>query len=988
MKQIIRYICAVVVYTMALSCQVPETGPSNVMHKFRITSIGADSTITRSVLEASPDAIKNLCAFAFNTETGDIIRYRRPAGDKPAGSPAAIYIEDESSFEWALPLGVDMDIYIVCNMGQIETPENLADFLQSSGLEYEINDVSELNTSGIPMTAVLKGVNSSSESEIHSLTARRLVARYTLKVSDMPAGYEITGIRICNVNARTSLFSENEAAGESSTLIMGDWATDEDLSELNSGGRAEFFMFENAQTTTGGISLPPGIRWHEVHETLGDQVQFCTYLDILSEYNGNERKDRLYLGKDCVSDFDVIRNTIRHITCPAAYTVTNGAGQDAMEFTESIKIKPGQTVYVPFAYNLSLSETPPADIVFTADDALTPGVPEFTSEGDCYGTGRIPVTCSSSASDGDVFSITMRGGDASASTSITVYTPAVISYYLKVTPEEVTVPLGQGSQLNAVFYTLMNGNIYSGTDVTTNMTWTSDNPLIAGISSSGYVSGIAEGSTYVTGAYRGYNAYIDVDVIDNNEYTYSLEVSNSSVSIEEGGSTSITATYKSYTNGVLTGSYDVTSVAGWSSSDQSTASVSKGKITGVSEGAAVITATYEGLSADCDVSVSSKKVSYTYELLVTPSTLTVQEGNSASLTAEYLTYADEVLESSVNVTSAATWKSSSAAATVNKGTVIGNYAGTALITATYNNCSATSEINVLPEDKVLSGITISPSQSSYDALDHACFTATAEFDDGTSEDVTSSATWTCSGDCKETNVSGEYLVGTADWSGKFRVTCSYTFEGETCTSSKTCNVVYEKDGMMVSSSTAGWQSGNLTLNIEDPYGKGWRITSDDDHFTISGGSSGKGSCSRTLSYDTIYSGGTYHVYVTVGNTTYSAAITRAKAPTSTVSVDYYCYATLTATGNTSGDSGPGTLSVYFKLSEPALQNMTVYDNHGNAYAIAKGSSTSGTKNLSFDYMPYDDIVPDFIKGESISPASVTLYDESDGITTYTYVFDY
>ena len=145
---------------------------------------------------------------------------------------------------------------------------------------------------------------------------------------------------------------------------------------------------------------------------------------------------------------------------------------------------------------------------------------------------------------------------------------------------------------------------------------------------------------------------------------------------------------------------------------------------------------------------------------------------------------------------------------------------------------------------------------------------------------------------------------------------------------------------------------------------------------------------RTLSFDTLYSGGTYKVYVHIGSKTYSATITRKTAPTNTYTVDYWCYARVISTGNSSGDSGPGTAEVYFRLASPALQNMTIYDNHGNAYTIAKGAYESAKKSISMDYMPYDDLVPDFFYGKSISPSVVTTYSESEGIVKYSYVFDY
>ena len=254
--------------------------------------------------------------------------------------------------------------------------------------------------------------------------------------------------------------------------------------------------------------------------------------------------------------------------------------------------------------------------------------------------------------------------------------------------------------------------------------------------------------------------------------------------------------------------------------------------------------------------------------------------------------------------------------------------------------------------------------------------------------MTELCSWDCYDDCLGTSTPGVFIAGNSDESGTFEIYCEYTYEGVTKYASLTFDVEYMSEGFTLSSTTAPWQKGSLSITISDPDNKGWSFTSDDEHFTMSGGASGKGNATRTLSFDTLYSGGTYKVYVHIGSKTYSATITRKTAPTNTYTVDYWCYARVTSTGNSSGDSGPGTAEVYFRLASPALQNMTIYDNHGNAYTIVKGAYESAKKSISMDYMPYDDLVPDFFYGKSISPSVVTTYSESEGIVKYSYVFDY
>lgn len=1027
---------AALAFIMACSCQEQESDipdkalrmdeAAYAIHTFGISRAHADTALTRSTLTTDTEAIKTICAFAFDAGSGKLLRYKAGAGQNRPGDPVMIYMEGKTDFEWALPLGVTMDIYAACNIGKPETPENLSDFLNSEDLIYEVGSVADMNTSGVPMTAVLKGIRDDSEGRTYVLPAERIVSKYTLKMSGMPSGYRITGIRICNVNSRTTLFASNEAAREASGLITGDWATDEDLAAINAGGRVEFYMLENAQTTSGGVNLPYGSKWFEVHGKLGNASELCTYLDIISQYKGNSRRDRLYLGRDCVTDFDVLRNTVRNITCPAPVSVTPGAGQDALEFAEGVTIGPGQTIDLPFSYNLLLSETDPSSIAFTADDGLTFGTPSFTPEDEYSGTGVIPVTCSSSTSIGERLKVWMNAGEASAQTelevvnavlSVTISAPAttlygnsmqftakavyadgttvtdptefvwsisnaialmdngllsrngnrygnvivsaehngVISNEVKVAvsqykvemlaePNPVNMAAGEtvscsmaysitnvatgsvqkkipslnssnfrissanssvatasllgsnmisvrgisngetvlnlqfaektygviyldlpvivgdysyaleisgsssidmetgGSvQLKAWYITRYKGVEESRTDVTDMATWTSNRSSVASVSNGyvtaaspgicsifasyeghrdgisinvtsaaeyefvvtpayallspggtkmfkatfytivdgvrdsgvnvtdetewysydntvvqindrGYANGVGEGSTTIRAQYYEYIYFVDVDVVDNNVYSNSLVVSPSSVSVEHGGSVDLTATYYYYVNGRVDDSEDVTSdpECVWSSSDESIARVSGGTVTGLAEGSVVITADYGGCTSKSTVTVGSKPVAYEYDLVIEPSSLSLEIGRTGSLTAIYRIYADGALESETDVTSYATWKTeNSGIAGVNKGSVAANGEGSVVITAIYEDCSAEAEVNVSAKPvSYYYDLIIDPSSLTVEAGKTGNLKAFyRKFANGSLEsetDVTSSAIWTTS----------------------------------------------------------------------------------------------------------------------------------------------------------------------------------------------------------------------------------------------------
>lgn len=999
MNRIFKIIATALSIIMAYSCQEREIHTQDIsalmddeLYAIHTFSIGPDETVpTRSSLTTDTDEIKTICAFAFDAATGKLLLYKAGAGQNRPGDPVMIYAEGRTDFEWTLPVGVTMDIYAVCNIGKPEIPESLNDFLNSEALVYKVGSVSDMNEVGVPMTAVLKGISDNTGDRTYVLPAERIVSKYTLKMSGMPSGYRITGIRICNVSSTTTLFASNEAAQEASDLIMGDWATDEDLTSLNTGGRAEFYMFENAQTTSEGVALPSGSKWFEVHDKLGNATDLCTYLDIISQYNGNARRDRLYLGRDCITNFDVIRNTVRNITCPAPISVIPGAGQDALEFKEGVTIGPGQTMDLPFSYNLLLSGTDASSIEFTADAGITLGTPSFYPEDEYSGTGVIPVTCSESAAIGERLKVQMRAAEASAQTeievvnsviSVTISAPATtlygnsmqltamavyadgttvtdptefvwstsnaialmdngllsrngknygnvsvsaqyngimsnivdiaisqykvellsvpdpvilstgetvscsitcsitnvtsgsvqkkipeltasnfkmvsanpsvatgsllgsnwinvkgisngetalnlaymdnsygmlyldldvtvgdysyalelsessaidmktggslqieawyiqkykgvevsrtnvtdltawtsnrssvasvsnglvsavspgtcsiyatyngysdgvrinvtypVEYEFVVTPEYVLLSPGEGKQFLAKLYTIIDGVRDSGNDVTDEVEWYSYDNSIVEIDDRGYATAVGEGYASISAEYYDYFSIVDVDVVDNNVYSNSLDVSPSSVSIRYGESFDLTATYYYYLNGHIDGIEDVTSSSGcvWSSSDESIAIVSGGTVIGLNEGTAIITADYGGYSSSCNVSVGSKPATYTYDLVVTASETSFTGGGHTVASAVYNIYIDGILADSEDVTSRASWVSSNTSvATVSNGLIsVKDTDGNADITATYNGKSDHVTVSAAKKADIHSySLSVSPSSSS------------------------------------------------------------------------------------------------------------------------------------------------------------------------------------------------------------------------------------------------------------------------------------
>lgn len=116
--------------------------------------------------------------------------------------------------------------------------------------------------------------------------------------------------------------------------------------------------------------------------------------------------------------------------------------------------------------------------------------------------------------------------------------------------------------------------------------FTSSNVSVATVGTDGTVTAVGIGATTITAEFNGKTATCSVTVLD------SVSISSKEESILVGGTVTLTAT--------AGGKVD------WSSDNGSVATVdAKGVVTGVSEGTANITATYNGKTATCVVTVSN-----------------------------------------------------------------------------------------------------------------------------------------------------------------------------------------------------------------------------------------------------------------------------------------------------------------------------------------------------------------------------------------------
>jgi trimeric autotransporter adhesin len=299
---------------------------------------------------------------------------------------------------------------------------------------------------------------------------------------------------------------------------------------------------------------------------------------------------------------------------------------------------------------------------------------------------------------------------------------------ITVGPSQSFVPLGETEQLTAT------GKFSDGTtkDLTQSATWSSSALDIATISPAGLATAMAQGSTTLTAASGTVQGVTSLTVTA--AVLTSVAVTPAGASIPAGKTQQCIAT-GIYSNG---GTQNLTSTAIWTSTAPTVAKVSTGGMaTGMTVGASSISATISGVTGSTVLTVMPAALG---SITVTPANPSVAAGDQQQLTATG-TYTDG---STQNLTSTATWSSlSPSVATISTGgTATGVSTGTSNITATQASITGSTTLTVTAA--VLVSIAVTPPSPSVAAGYKQQFTAIGTYGNGTTQNLTSTATWTSS----------------------------------------------------------------------------------------------------------------------------------------------------------------------------------------------------------------------------------------------------
>ncbi len=339
--------------------------------------------------------------------------------------------------------------------------------------------------------------------------------------------------------------------------------------------------------------------------------------------------------------------------------------------------------------------------------------------------------------------ISAMSGTFSGST--TVFVTGAVLQTIDITPALPNIALGTQQQFTAIgTYWDSGTDTYTTEDLTAFAVWSSSSTTVATVDnapgSSGLANSVGAGLTTITATFAGISGSTDLTVTALTLESIQITPTDPSVSFALPVQFSASATYS---DGSVE---DLTTLATWTSSDMGVATISNaagsnGMATPVAPGGGTTT-----------ITASFGSISGTSTLTVTPATLTSITISSASTTIALGTTQQFVATghfsdlTTQDITASVLWSSSNnSVATINitgPTTGLANAVGSGMTIITAALGSVISNAATLTvTTETLSTITITPSNATIFLGAPAQFTATGNFSDGSSQDLTSQVIW-------------------------------------------------------------------------------------------------------------------------------------------------------------------------------------------------------------------------------------------------------
>lgn len=312
-------------------------------------------------------------------------------------------------------------------------------------------------------------------------------------------------------------------------------------------------------------------------------------------------------------------------------------------------------------------------------------------------------------------------------------------------------------------------------DITTSAIWSSSSTDTATISnvagSQGLLAPVAAGTTTITALFNGQTASFALTV--SSATLQSITITPASLSIPAGVEKQFVAT-GTYSDG---STQNITTAVIWNLSNTNIATISnaagsQGLLTPIIAGNANITANLNGSSSN--TSSLTVTTAILQSITVTPANSSIPLGVQKQFTA-IGTYSDA---STVDYTSLVLWSSSTKAATIsnstNNGLAIAVSVGTTLITASFQNITATTTLTV--DAATLQSITITPTNPTISTTISTTLqlTAIGIYSDGSQQNITTTVNWSSLNTTVATisNTPGSNGLATAIVAGSSTITAS------------------------------------------------------------------------------------------------------------------------------------------------------------------------------------------------------------------------
>ena len=321
--------------------------------------------------------------------------------------------------------------------------------------------------------------------------------------------------------------------------------------------------------------------------------------------------------------------------------------------------------------------------------------------------------------------VTASLNNISASSQISVSPAALAS--ITVRSKDPVAPLGVSEQFSALG-TYTDG---STADLTSVASWTSSAPGIVSINATGTGATRAIGNASISAAFSGVSGATTFTV--SSAALVSIAVTATKASLPLGGTEQLTAT-GTYTDG---STRDLTTSATWTSSSPGVVAVAAGAITTKAVGAAAVIASSSGITGSANLSVTAAAL---VSIAVSATKASLPLGGTEQLTASG-TYTDG---SSKDLTGSATWTSSApgVVAVAGNGAITTKAVGVAAVTASSSGITGSANLNVAAA--ALVSIKVSANHAALPLGSVGQMTATGTYTDGSSKDLSGSATWTSS----------------------------------------------------------------------------------------------------------------------------------------------------------------------------------------------------------------------------------------------------